>query len=456
MNQTEIQIEKPQPKPSKRSVMWKIAIIAVLIAGLLIPLAMVSGVIEERQGRKNDVSREIGATWGEAQTIVGPVLVIPYKIPNTIVDAKGKSITHNLTDYAYLLPKQLQVKTNLASSVRYRAIYKSVVYTSTMSGQGQFDLNDLHELRIPAQNINWGDTFVLLNVPQPKSIQAAPTFSWNGKQSEFLPGTHGTSLFTSGLYARVECKEDAPVVPFSLKLALKGSEGFSLAPIGKQNKLEITSDWQSPSFTGSISPSSRTIDKKGFSAVWEIPYFARSYAQAFIIDVSSDAEKMRQAIAASQVGVSLFEPVDFYHQSERATKYGILFLVLTFATYFLFEVITKTRLHPFQYLLIGCALCLFYLMLVAFSEFVGFGKAYIIGSVSIIGTITLYSRAILGRTRKHSQWLIAGLLTALYGYLYVLLQLEDASLLFGTIGLFLVLSIIMYVTRNIDWYNEQE
>lgn len=455
MNQTEVQVEKPQLKPSKRSVMWKIAIIVLLILGLLIPLSMVSGVIEERQGRKLAVTNEIGATWGETQTIVGPVLVVPYKTQTTYIDENHKTLTRSTTDYAYLLPKQLNVKTSLASSIRYRAIYKSVVYTSTISGQGQFDLNDLHELKIPQENINWKDTFVLLNVPQPKSIQAAPAFSWSGKSAEFLPGTRGTGLFTTGLYANVACQPATPIIPFSLKLALKGSEGFSLVPIGKQNKLDIVADWPSPSFTGNISPSARTIDKKGFTATWEIPYFARNYPQAFSANPINDNEKLRKSLMDSQVGVSLFEPVDFYHQSERATKYGILFLVLTFATYFLFEVITKTRLHPFQYLLIGCALCLFYLILVAFSEFVGFGWSYVIGSISIITSITLYSQAIIGKARKGAPLLIAGLLGALYGYLYVLLQLEDASLLFGTIGLFLVLAVIMYVTRNIDWYNEQ-
>lgn len=160
-------------------------------------------------------------------------------------------------------------------------------------------------------------------------------------------------------------------------------------------------------------------------------------------------------LEASAVGTELMTPVDFYRQVDRVIKYGVLFLVLTFATYFIFEIISNKRLHPFQYLLIGCSIILFYLLLLAFAEVIGFGGAYGIASLATIASISLYSHAILGKIQKRAALLVAGLLSVLYGYLYVLLQLEDWSLLFGAIGLFAVLATIMYITRNVDWYHEQ-
>jgi inner membrane protein len=441
-------------KPSKhRPIMLKIGVIVILILGLLIPLSMISGVISERQSHKDEVTGAIADTWGKGQLIIGPILVVPYK---AIHSGGGGEVEKQIsTEFAYLLPKEYRVKSNLKSSIRYRGIYKSVVYTSNLDDDGKFDLNDLRELKIAEDAFVWKDAFVIISVPQPKSIQSPPTLKWADKFIDVLPGTHGVGLFDVGLYAPVNCDPAEKDIPFSIKLSLKGSDSFSLAPIGKQNKLEISADWPTPSFTGGILPSNRTITHDGFSALWEIPYFARSYPQTFVATADSANQIGRKPLEDSRVGVSLYSPIDFYRQADRATKYGILFLTLTFATYFLLEIIAKCRLHPFQYLLVGCALCLFYLMLIAFAEVIGFNKAYILASVSVIGTITLYSQAILGKVRRHFQFVIAGLLALLYGYLYILLQLEDLSLLFGTIGLFIVLAVIMYVTRNIDWYSEQ-
>lgn len=454
MSEPANRIEKlnPSAKASAgNAVMRKIGMIVLLIGGLLIPLWMISGVIYERQNRKDQVTQEIADTWGKAQTVIGPVLVVPYKIMHTTVNAKGEKQTQTSTDLAYLLPRQYKVTNDLKPETRYRGIYNSVVYTSNLAANGEFDLRDFHELKIPDENFVWKDAFVIVSLPQPKGIQTPPSLHWQGKSVEVLPGTHGAGLFDIGLYAPVVCSPEAQTIPFSFKLTVRGSEAFSLVPIGKQNKLEITGNWPTPSFTGSILPTARTVAKEGFSASWEIPYFARNYPQTFIPATGISNLKL----ADSQVGVSLYVPVDFYRQADRAIKYGILFLTLTFATYFLFEILGKFRLHPFQYLLVGCALCLFYLLLIAFAEVIGFNFAYLIASVAIIGSITMYSQAIIGKARKHGQFVIAGLLTILYGFLYMLLQLEDLSLLFGTIGLFLVLAVIMYVTRNIDWYNEQ-
>ncbi len=455
--------QKPANEPSlsntldvREGVMWQIATIGLLIVGLLVPLMMISGVITERQNHKDEVTNQIATTWGSDQLVIGPILAVPYKKVVSSEDSAGKKHTQTSIETAYLLPKKYSVKSNLKSEVRYRGIYKSVVYTSNFAGSGEFDLRelrDIRELKIPVENFVWEDAFVLVNIPQPKTIQTAPDLQWNGKGVEVFPGTHNSSLFDFGLYSPVSCKPDTQVVPFSIKLSLKGSNSFSLVPIGKQNSLEIASDWDTPSFTGSISPTSREISKQGFTALWQVPYFARKYSQTFDSTMIG-ANNPRTMLEDSKVGVDLIVPIDFYRQSDRATKYGILFLVLTFSTYFLIGIIGKFRVHPFQYLLVGCALCLFYLLLVALAELIGFNWAYLNASLSVVISITLYSRAILAK-KGHFQLVVAGLLSVLYAYLFILLQLEDYSLLFGAIGLFAVLTAIMYVTRNIDWYNTQ-
>jgi inner membrane protein len=442
----------PSQQPSWRnSIMWKIAIIAGLILGLLIPLSMISGVIEERQKRKDVVTGEIANTWGSSQLVIGPLLVLPYKVISYVDSGQKEKQRIVTTEIAYLLPKHYDVKDQLKTETRYRSIFKSIVYTSKLTAQGEFNLADIKELKISDDAILWDDACLLISLPEAKSIQEAPMLQWNKKSIEMLPGTHGVRDFNTGLYAPIQITADSGTVPFSLGLTLKGSNSFSLVPIGKQSALQLSSDWSSPSFVGNILPTTRNVTKSGFEATWNIPYFARKYSQTF----TSRSFDVSEQLKDSQVGVSLISPIDFYRESQRAVKYAILFLVLTFATYFFFEVLGNLRLHPFQYLLIGCALCLFYLLLIAFSEVVGFNWAYLIASIPVIGSIALYSRAIASKLNKHLQWVIAGLLTGLYAYLYVLLQLEDMSLLFGTIGLFVVLALIMYITRNIDWYKEQ-
>lgn len=438
------------PPKVARPILWKVAMIVGLILGLLIPLKMIGEIISERQNAKQEVQAEIAQTWASEQTILGPVLAVPYKKSYESINEKGQKQLSTTRELVYLLPQQFQVKSDINPEVRYRGIYQSIVYVSNLEAKGSFNLKTIGELGIPKDKLLWKDAFIVFAIPSMKGIHKKPEFALQGKQLELLPGVNGVSYLHSGLYTPIACTEGQANIPFNVKLSLKGSQTFSIIPIGKQNTITLRSPWTSPSFIGSTLPSSRQVDQKGFQATWEIPYFARSYGQVFTGD--SD---IKTRIEESAIGVQLLTPVDSYRQADRAIKYGILFLVLTFATFFLFEIISRYRLHPFQYLLVGCAIALFYLLLIAISEVSQFELAYGIASAGIISVITLYSKAILGKIRRSTHYIIGGLLTTLYTYLYVLLQLEDLSLLFGAIGLFIVLAVMMYVTRNIDWYNEQ-
>jgi inner membrane protein len=445
-----ISISKESPRKAQ-SVLWKVLMIIGLILGLLIPLNRIGATIAERQIAKSRVQAEIAQTWATEQTILGPVLVVPYKgrIDEYLNDQGQKQLRSN-KEFAYIFPQQFQADIDIKPETRSRGIYQSVIYTSDLKAKGAFNLKTIEELGIPKGSILWKEAFIAFGIPSMKGINKRPEFSVQGKQLELLPGVNGVSFINSGLYTPVALSADQSNVPFNLMLSLKGSQSFSIIPVGKQNTITLSSAWASPSFIGGTLPSSRQLNNKGFRATWEIPYFARGYGQSF-----TDVSTIQTRIVESSVGVQLLNPVDSYRQSDRAIKYSVLFLVLTFSTFFLFEIISKYRLHPFQYLLVGCALSLFYLLLIAISEVSYFETAYGIASLAIISVTTLYCKAILGKIRAHAQWIIGGLLTILYAYLYVLLQLEDLSLLFGSIGLFVVLMVMMYVTRNIDWYNEQ-
>lgn len=438
----------PKKKKIKPS-MWKILMMFGLIVGLLIPLTMISGLINERQVTKQKVVEEISQTWAGQQSLIGPVLAVPYKIISTQEIDKQKKVieTRNI---AFLLPQQYQVQSKLKPEVRYRGIYQSVVYSSHLTAQGNFDLSAIKELNIEPQNILWKEAWINIGISSTKGISQHPELNWQSKTVELLPGVNGVSFLSTGLYAPVSINPEQRNMAFKLNLSLKGSEALSIVPIGKQNTLQISSTWRSPSFIGNTLPGARQVNQDGFAASWEIPYFARDYGQVF-----TNTSNISQQFTNSAIGVQLLTPVDSYRQTDRAIKYGILFLVLTFSTYFLFEIIGKHRLHSFQYLLIGLAISLFYLLLLAVSEVAPFGWAYGLASFGIILVITLYSKAILCQVHKHAEYLIGALLVILYSYLYILLQLEDLSLLFGAIGLFIVLAIVMYVTRNIDWYGEQ-
>jgi inner membrane protein len=392
------------------------------------------------------VEEEISESWAGQQGLVGPILAVPYKV---VLDSKAKQI-RTTQQVAYILPQQYHVDGNLIPKTLYRGIYEANIYTSTINIYGNFSTKPIEELKIPKENILWNRAHVILAISSTKGIEDRLNLKWKEQTIELLPGLHDADFLGTGLSAPVPVTAEKSTIPFQINLSLKGSQALSIAPIGGQNNINLQSTWASPSFVGNSLPKTRSVNSKGFFANWQIPYFARDYGQLFL-----STAPIQEQIQASSIGVQLLTPVDAYRQSERAVKYGVLFLVLTFATYFLFEVISSSRLHPFQYLLIGCAISLFYLLLIAISEVIRFELAYGLASAAIISTITLYSSAILGRIRKHAQFIIGGLLTLLYSYLYILLQLEDQSLLFGSIGLFIVLAVIMYITRNIDWYNEQ-
>jgi inner membrane protein len=261
------------------------------------------------------------------------------------------------------------------------------------------------------------------------------------------------SLWSSGLRAplRLDIEGGKPAagerIPFSLSVSLAGSSGLRMMPFGRQTRLALRSTWASPSFSGAFLPESRRVGKDGFNATWNVSHYGRSFPQSWS---SVQTASLASAINGSAFGVDFVQPVDVYQQTERSVKYGALFLVLTFVTFFLFELFQPIRVYPVQYLMVGSALCLFYVLLLSIAEQLAFGVAYLVAAGATVTLLGSYAAAVL--RSKGRAAVFAGVLALLYGYLFVLLQAEDYALLLGSIGLFLILALVMLITRRVDWY----
>jgi inner membrane protein len=431
----------------KGSIVVKMVVVGVLILVLLIPLMMVGGLISERQQRHDAVTAEVASSWGNAQTLSGPVLVVPFAVYSQ--DDKGH--VTRWQELAYFLPDLLKVTGGLAPEKRSRGIFEVMLYRADLRLSGTFKRPSFNAWGIPAKDIEWDQAYLAVGIPDMRGIRQGVDITWAGKVLQLSPGGAVEGLWPSGLQVPVSglaAALEGQTWGFGFDLVLNGSREIRVLPFGKQTTVALHSAWPSPSFVGFL-PESHRVTKQGFEATWNVPYFGRSYPQQWR---STETAKVASpgAVAGSSFGVGLFLPVDVYQKTERSVKYGVLFVLLTFLTFFLYEVFSPFSLHPMQYLLVGSALCLFYVLLLSISEHIPFGLSYVLASVSTIGLITGYAAAILrGRLRATG---VGVALTALYSYLYVLLQAEDYALLLGSVGLFLILALVMYVTRRLDWY----
>lgn len=469
MNEAEIEpagagqpVPPPIPPPRRRrfGTVLRLAMIAGLTLLLLVPLGLIRSVLAERLERRQEALAGITATWGEAQIVGGPVLLVPYKYrvkawKEQIVNGRLERVeaTETRTAQACFLPERLQVEGRLAAEQLHRGIYEAVVYRGDLQLTGAFARPSFDEWKVSPEDILWDEALVTLAITDLRGAKGALNLTLDGQAYALSPGSK-LADFSSGVHARVKnlaC--DKAELAFELKLALNGSGALRFAPVGRQTRVQLSSSWQDPKFTGAFLPSQRSLGPEGFTADWEVSYYGRPYPQQWSSQDAVPSFNSR-VVNSSLFGVELLTPVDGYRHVERAIKYGVLFLVLVFTAFFLFEVLARVRVHPFQYTLIGAALCLFYLAVLALSEVTSFGLAYLVGAAAATGLIVGYSASVLSSFRR--SLLVGGELAAIYGCLYVILQLQDYALLFGTAGLFLALAIVMFATRKIDWYTRDE
>ncbi len=435
---------------------FRFAIIAILVAIMTIPLQMVSEIVNERSHLYSSVVRDIANTWGHQQNISGPVLIIPYTekfiSEKIITDKNGNERKVDKTNYmqrtAIVLPEKLSIKADLKGEQRQRSIYKSLVYQADILLTGNFSRPDIEALSSHIDKIHWNQAWFSLGISDTRAIKKVSTLQWNNQQTDFEPGTRIINIIKNGFHAPLALNTKSSSYAFSMRLNIKGSQGFYFKPFGKTTHVSLYSDWPHPSFQGNVLPDQHEISDNGFKANWSIPHLARNYPQLWTLETQKFNTNEFKA------GVSLFESISLYTQITRAIKYGILFLLLTYITFLIFELGINHRLHIVQYGIIGLALSMFYLTLLSVAEHTNFLNAYLAAAALIISMITLYAYAAIrsiGRTV-----LIALLLIGLYSILYSLLNLEDYALLVGTLLLLAILAIMMYLTRNIGHKKEIE
>lgn len=432
---------------ARRSVTLKLMSIGILILILLIPTSMLDSLIYERQSIRNDAIAEVSSKWGQSQTFGGPVLTIPYTV--LVKDDKGQTETQ--IRHAHFLPDQLDITGVVTPEKRYRGIYVVVLYNTQLHVKGRFSNPNIEALNISESSFMFNDASVSIGIPDMKGINDAVNFKMNDTTYAFNPGLSTHDIFSSGASFEFDLSKNRQF-DFEFDINLNGSTSLNFLPFGKETNVALTSAWDSPSFEGSFLPDKRDVKPDGFTASWKVLQLNRNYPQqglgSFIS--SGNDEYGYPSNSDASFGVKLLLPIDEYQKTTRSVKYCVMFIILTFLTFFFVEVLNKQRIHPIQYLLVGFAICLFYVLLLSISEHLKFDSAYLIGCVCILALITLYAKNIFKNTRLTAVFSI--LLALLYGFFYSLMQLEDYSLLLGSIGLFVILGVIMYLTRKVDWY----
>ena len=428
----------------ERSNIIRIVILACIALLLQIPIGMIEHTIQQRSTTKDEAVAEVTQKWGQAQTLIGPMLIVPYYHTIKNVDNQKAPATV-VRRQATFLPEHLHIKGQLGTETRSRGIFDVPVYQGNIVLEGNFQHPDLSAWQVPPDQILWNEVKLVVGLSDARAIQEQVILRWDDLPLEMQAGTDRGAIVDSGFHALIPGKSTRPSHTFTIPLRMNGSTSFFAAPLGKESHIALNSDWRDPSFQGNWLPRARSVAETGFTAEWIIPSLGRNYPQQWAYD-----ESFAQMVHNSTVGVSFIHAVDPYRMSERSVKYQILFLVLTFTAIWLFEILANLKVHPMQYLFIGMALGLFYLLELSLSEHIGFIPAYGVASTTVVLMVLAYARVVLrARTRAA---LLGGGLALLYGYLFTLLQEQSYSLLAGSIGLFMALGTVMYLTRNIDWF----
>jgi inner membrane protein len=459
-------------------------IVVLLTLGLLVPLEFVTDLVRERSSMHRSAIRDISEHWGETQHVRGPVLVVPFIRKYVSYVEKGDKIIASETlerEYRVLLPTSVDFSADITPQTRARGIYEYIVYTSPITVTGTFQIpQNAAEFGENVQRIEWNKAWFAAGIADLKAIASIETLVWDGKSSApFQPGTELASILGPGFHASVlldPAKDAGEKRGFSLSAVVKGSGGIYFTPVGENTRITLTAAWAHPKFSGAILPKEHTIDDKAghFSAVWDIPHLSRTYPQATnvspqIIDDVADV-RPREGVVYTEtpsarprvridrnelseladfaVGVELFEPVSLYTQVERAVKYAILFIGLTFVALLSFELGSRKRLHFMQYCLVGVAMVLFYLVLLSLAEHTAFFNAFLAASAVSVVMNSLYMTAAFRSPAQGG--ILAVLLAALYAILYAILQIEEYALLVGTALVVAVVAVLMFLTRNLS------
>jgi inner membrane protein len=439
-----------------RSPGFKFFLVAGLVLLLSIPLALVWFLVTEREGRFHGVKTELAQLFGAEQSLTGPFLIVPYTVRVTRV-LNDKSIEDTEERYAVFLPDEFKVDGSANTEIRHRSIYDVTLYTAKLKLSGRFPAPDMRLVDPEAANIRWRDAILSLALSDVSGLKEAATLTLDGNRTvAFEPSVGLPNNSTSGLNVRlfpIDAPTDQPPAAFTFAtdIVFNGSSLLQIAPIGRETQVVLASDWPHPSFTGAFLPETRDIRNDGFTASWRIPHLARSVPQAWRVS-ASQSSGIHQAMWQSLSGVNFYVPIDYYDLVNRAAKYGLLFLAVGFFGVLVLELTSGRRFHAVQYVFVGLAMILFYILLLGLSEHIGFTTAYLVASGATGGMVSLY----IGKSLQSALrgLMMLSIFLILYGLLYLILRLEDYALLAGAVASFLMLTVVMFATLRVNWSGE--
>ena len=434
----------------------KSLVIGGLMLALLIPIANVERLVTERVGMREEAASRVAESWGGAQTTAGVLLAIPVETTRVVIEqsAAGRETqrTEVQRNVLYVLPDSLNVSADVKPYYRSVGLYRTPVYEARVDIAGNFvnrDYAHLMEAR-EGREVKWNEARLLVLNSQSRALRGVDDLWVAGESPQVAADAYAGSAGISAFVPAQALREDA-VIPFRLKLTLAGSSQLTFLPLARRASISMKSTWAHPKFEGAPAPLDPQISDAGFSAQWSVLEINRSFGQSWWDNYVGGDLDARSAFAVSGVGATFYEPVDVYQRNYRAVHYAALLIIITFLSFFLWENLSGSTIHAMQYLMVGLALALFYLLLLALSEHLVFELAYGISAGALVALITVYLSGVL-----HSLRLALGAgagLATLYALLYWILRSEDYSLLMGALLLFGLLAILMVTTRRIDWAN---
>ncbi|MCB0762419.1 MAG: cell envelope integrity protein CreD [Flavobacteriales bacterium] len=419
--------------------------IGIIILLLMIPLDMITRLIRERVDLKNNVQYEIAGNWARAQQLSGPIITVPFDWISTSTNSlTGEILESRTRRHLHFLPENLDINSEITPVDRYLGIYHTTVYESGIDLSGQFAFPEHALFNDPHVSVLWDEVLVSFGIPDLRGVQNELKLDFDGLDYTLRSGMSDEAPIASGVGTRIILDPDDPHnLEFSMVLDLKGSFNLSFDPLARTTQVTARSSWTAPSYFGSFLPDTHNEDtSNGFEAHWKILDINRNIPQSF--------ETVPKDLRSHSFGVNLFEEVNHYTSTERSAKYAMLLIFLTFLTFFIIMLVRKIRIHPVQFLFVGLALCVFYVLLLALSEQIGFSWAYLAAAAANCILISLYMKAAF---KSSGLAAIVMLVTSLlYLFIYIIIQLANYSLLAGSIGLFAALAIMMFASRNMDWY----
>jgi inner membrane protein len=451
---------KPPLKQFSQGYTFKVLLLVVLVLLLLIPLTMIRGLVRERGNTAAEAEADIMEAWGEQLVEAGPVITVPgirTEEIRTKTEKDGEKIEIGRIPFTLIIsPEKLDINAVFKTEIRKRGIFSVPLFWGTLTLSGNFDPRMALSALLPNEELFLNQAELVISLSSQKGIRKINKSEWNNRDLFFLPGNWGHGLFergysktTSGMYAMLpdfDNRESA----FNVSIEIQGGSYIRVLPMGQDTHVRISSDWSSPSFQGAFLPGASAVSDTGFQADWDISYLSRDIPLFWKESLDPDSLTYTDSL----FGVNFFRSIDTYALNTRAVKYAILFLIVPFLTLFLLEIFTKRRIHPVPYLLSGIGNAVFYLLLLSLSEQMPFYTAYLIAAVAVTAMMTLYSRSLLPSWNK--SWYMGLVVSVSYILLYAVLNVESYALLIGSIGTFVMVALVMFLTRSLDWYRGTE